>query len=78
MDYIDAILKNLIETGKGIEINTAGIRYGTKTNPEPAILKRYRQLGGELITIGSDAHKLSDIGSHMNIAKDLLNNYGFR
>ncbi len=78
MDYIDAILKNLIETGKGIEINTAGIRYGTKTNPEPAILKRYRQLGGELITIGSDAHKLSDIGSHMNIAKDLLNDCGFR
>ncbi len=78
MDYIDTILKNLIETGKGIEINTGGIRYGTNINPEPVLIKRYRQLGGELITIGSDAHKLSDIGSHMDIVRDILNNCGFR
>lgn len=77
MDYIDIILKKLIEKGKGIEINTAGIRYGANTNPEPAILKRYCQLGGEIITIGSDAHKLSDIGSYMDVAKDILSDCGF-
>lgn len=77
IDYIDTVLKSLIEKGKGIELNTAGIRYGTNINPEPAIIKRYHQLGGEIITVGSDAHKLSDIGSHMHVARDILKDCGF-
>lgn len=57
-DVIDEILKLLIEKGKGIECNTAGLKYGlANPNPEPFILKRYKELGGEILTIGSDAHK---------------------
>ena len=78
LEKYNELLGNTEVTGKGIEINTGGIRYGTNINPEPVLIKRYRQLGGELITIGSDAHKLSDIGSHMDIVRDILNNCGFR
>jgi histidinol-phosphatase (PHP family) len=42
------------------------------------ILKRYRELGGEIITVGSDAHKPEDIGSHFNDAAELLSACGFR
>lgn len=61
-DIIDEILKQIIKDGKGIEINTSGIRYGlNKTNPGIDIVKRYVELGGEIITIGSDSHQKSDL-----------------
>ena len=56
-DVIDAILKKLIEKGKGIEINTSGYRYKEERfYPCADIIKRYYELGGEILTIGSDAH----------------------
>lgn len=56
-DIIDEILKTLIEKGKGIEINTSGYKYGLgHAHPAMPMLKRYRELGGEILTIGSDAH----------------------
>lgn len=58
MDYVDAMLHFLIDNGKGLELNTAGFKAGLPfAHPHPDILKRYKELGGELITIGSDAHK---------------------
>ena len=57
-DEIDAVLKKLIEEGKGLEMNLAGIKYGLGfSNPHPDVLKRYRELGGEIITVGADAHR---------------------
>lgn len=63
-DYTDEIFKSLIYNGKALEINTSGLRqkYG-ETMPDKSLVKRYRELGGELITIGSDAHMGRDIGS---------------
>ncbi|AVQ28892.1 PHP domain-containing protein [Fusobacterium ulcerans] len=56
-DRIDAVLKKLIEKGKGIEINTSGFRYKEdRFYPCADIVKRYYELGGEILTIGSDAH----------------------
>ena len=56
-DLLDAILKMIIENGKGIEVNTAGLKYGmSDPNPHHEIIKRYMELGGEIITIGSDGH----------------------
>ena len=56
-DLIDAVLKALIERGRGIEINTSGFKYGiSNTYPSLDIVKRYKELGGEIITVGSDAH----------------------
>src|SRR5699024_10289772 len=47
-DEIDAVLKLLLEKGIALEVNTAGFRTLGRTNPEPDVLRRYRELGGEL------------------------------
>lgn len=78
-DRIDTILKTLIEAGKGIEVNTGGLRYGLKeTNPCYGILQRYHQLGGEIITIGSDAHKPEQMAFDFAKLPEILNTAGFR
>ncbi len=79
IDYIDSILSTLIQNGKGIEINTGGLRNGLKsTNPCSDIIRRYRELGGEIITVGSDAHKPEDVGYQFDIAEQILIDSGFR
>ena len=75
---IDAILKKLISMEKGIELNTCGYRNGlNEPNPCRDVIKRYRELGGEIITIGSDAHKPSDIGHRFTDAEEILRSCGF-
>ncbi len=77
-DKIDAVLKALIENGKGIEINTSGFRYGINTvYPSIDILNRYKQLGGEIVTIGSDAHFVKDVADHIGCAYDMLFEAGY-
>lgn len=57
-DLLDAILKQIISDGKGIEINTGGWKYGMDDpNPHHEILQRYLELGGEILTLGSDGHR---------------------
>ena len=78
-DYIDPILEHLIENGKCLEINTGGLKYGLgETNPATDVLKRYRELGGELITIGSDAHVPEYLCFKFDYVKDLMLSLGFR
>ena len=77
-DLFDEILKTIIEKGRGIECNTAGYRKGiNQPNPGPEIIKRDRELGGEIITIGSDAHIPEDLGADFHRAKELLRSAGF-
>ena len=78
-DVIDEILKALISRGKGIELNTAGFRYGLdEPNPCRDVLKRYRELGGEIITIGSDAHDPENVGYEFSRAVQILKDTGFK
>lgn len=78
-DYIDPILRLLIEKGKCLEINTGGYKYGLgETNPATSVLKRYRELGGELITIGSDAHVPGYLCYEFDRAREMLLSLGFR
>lgn len=78
-DILDPILKLLIEKGKGIELNTGGLHNDLKDfNPNRAILKRYKELGGEIITIGSDAHTPGDIAGDFQKADDVLRECGFQ
>lgn len=64
-DIIDTILKTLIRKDKGLEVNTSGIRYGLKDpHPNIDIVKRYKEFGGKIITIGSDAHQAKDLASN--------------
>lgn len=79
-DIIDSILRRLIETGKGIEINTSSFRYsmGKVRTPSNEILKRYKQLGGEILTLGSDAHFPEHIAYKFKESLDYLANYNFK
>lgn len=78
-DLLDEVLKTIISYGKGIEINTAGLKYGLGyPHPKAEVLTRYRELGGELITIGSDAHKPEHLCYDFHLVPDLLKNLGFR
>lgn len=78
-DVLDPILETLITNGKGLEINTGGIKKGMRDlHPCKDILKRYRELGGEIITIGSDAHKPENMGEYFNRAAEILTDCGFR
>ena len=77
-DIIDEVLKKIIYNGKGIEINTAGLRYGLNaTNPSAEIVLRYRELGGEIITIGSDAHDPAYLAYEFSRLRELLISCGF-
>lgn len=77
-DMIDAILKKLMENGIALEFNTAGLKYGMKqANPHIDILKRYRQMGGELLTIGSDGHKPEHIAWDFKRGEEILKEAGF-
>lgn len=78
-DLIDRILKYLIENGKGIELNTAGLKYGLPfAHPIPDVLKRYRELGGEILTVGADGHKPEHIAYDFWKVDDLLRSCGFK
>lgn len=78
-DLIDEILRWLIEHGKGIEMNMAGFKYGLGfCHPYPEIIRRYRELGGEIITVGSDAHKPEHIAYQYEDAGNLLEMCGFQ
>lgn len=77
-DEIDEILCFLIEHGKGLEMNTAGFKYGLPfAHPCPQVLKRYRELGGEIITVGADGHKPEHIAYDFRKVKDILRACGF-
>ncbi len=76
--YIEEILKRVIKEGKGIEVNTSSHRYGlADSTPSKEILRLYRELGGEVITIGSDSPKPEHLGTYLEEAKGLLKSLGF-
>jgi len=83
MDYEEK-LRHLFEilarNGKGIEINTSGLRRNPGPNraiPELPVLKLFRECGGEVVTTGSDAHTAKHVGSHLGEAQELLRAAGF-
>ncbi len=77
-EIIDAILKTLIKKGKGIEMNTSGLREELKTAfPKERVLKRYKELGGNIITVGSDAHFNKDYYAGIVEGIGILKSLGF-
>lgn len=78
-DLLDELLKTIISYDIGIEINTAGLKYGLGfAHPKYEVIKRYKELGGELITIGSDAHKPEHLCYDFHVVPELLKNLGFQ
>ncbi len=78
-DIFDSILETILEKEKGIEINTGGLRRQLKdVHPCTDVIRRYKELGGEIITIGSDAHTPGDIASGFDRAREILLSCGFK
>lgn len=68
----------LISRGKGIEINTSGLRTGlASTMPDEQIVSWYRQQGGQILTIGSDGHSAKSAGSGIVDGYKVAENAGF-
>lgn len=77
-DLIRTALQNLIERGKGIEINCSGLRYPMREPlPGPTVVRWYRELGGEILTVGTDAHATSHLGQGIGYALDIAWEAGF-
>ena len=77
-EILDEILKTLISKNIGLELNTAGFKYELGfPNPHTDILKRYRELGGEILTIGSDGHRPEHLAYDFGKVPKLLNECGF-
>ncbi len=78
-DIVDEILTQLISKGKGIEVNTGGFKYGLgHPNPTEDIIKRYRELGGEIITMGADAHVPEYVAYEFDKTAQIIKKCGFK
>lgn len=78
-EVIDAILQTLIRHSIGLEINTGSLRRNyPETNPSAAIAARYYELGGRLITVGSDAHYPEHVAADFDRAEEMLTSIGFK
>lgn len=75
---VDDILKEIISTGRGIEVNASGWNYGLPSaHPEVQTLRRYKELGGHIITTGSDSHRFDSVNRDIDRATALLKELGF-
>lgn len=77
-ERLEEILKIIIPNGKGIEVNTSGLRQSAgECLPGLELISLYRQLGGEIITVGSDAHNAEDVGKGIKEAIEIIQLAGF-
>lgn len=77
-DHLDEILRILIDKGKILEINTNTYRErnGRTTKLDLNILKRYKELGGEALSLGSDAHEKERIGDNFRQTTEIIQSIG--
>lgn len=79
MDYVDAVLREIRDRGIALESNTKGILgWQQQPGPEDFILQRYHELGGELITVGSDSHVPETIACGIPETVKRIQQAGFR
>lgn len=77
-EQIDAILEVLVRNNKALEVNTSGLRQVIgKTLPDEAVVRRFRELGGKFVTLGSDAHRWGDIGAGIEEGLEMLLRCGY-
>lgn len=74
-DRVQEIFSTIIPKGVGIECNT---NRGNRPLPDADLLRLYREMGGEIITLGSDAHETKDVGCVIRERQQLLRDCGFR
>lgn len=71
-EIMDEILKELVKKGKGLEINSSGVDRCGAFLPDEAYFRRFRELGGEIVTFGSDAHSPERVGQYAGRAMEIL------
>ena len=71
-EIIDEILRVLAEKGKGLEMNTSGVDRCGDFLPSADIFRRFRELGGEIVTVGSDAHRCDRVGQYADRACEIF------
>ena len=77
-DLVAATLEHTIAQGKGIELNTSSVRYGLEdSQPAQQILELYRDLGGTILTLGSDSHAPEHLGAYLRHFQHYLASLGF-
>lgn len=78
-EVVDAILDEIIRKDKALEINSAAFRKGfSQPNPCDKIIKRYREKGGSLITLGADAHFPEHVACDFDRMTALISDCGFK
>lgn len=78
-DIVAAILQQVIRDGKGIEVNTSSHRYGlSDLTPSRKILELYRDLGGTILTVGSDTHAAGHLAAYIRETMAVLREIGFQ
>ncbi|MEP0764639.1 MAG: histidinol-phosphatase HisJ family protein [Chloroflexota bacterium] len=77
-DLVRPVWRACIENGIGIEINTSSLRSGVgEVHPGPESLRWYREMGGEILTTGSDSHRPGHVGAGLEVALDVARAAGF-
>ena len=71
-DLIDEILRTLVKKGKGLEVNTSGMDSCGAYLPTADYLRRFKELGGEIVTVGSDAHNTHRVGQYCREACNMV------
>ena len=71
-ELIDEILKTLARKGKGLELNTSGVDRCGDFLPPAAMVRRFKELGGEIVTLGSDAHRTNRVGQYAHRGCEIL------
>ena len=77
-ELTDEILKLLINMGKGLELNTRNVKTYGMGSPCGEVLQRYRELGGDIITLGSDTHTYQKLGNNIEWGMEHFRECGYR
>ena len=71
-EIVDEILRELVRKGKGMEMNTSGVDRCGGFLPTADFFCRFKELGGEIVTVGSDAHDAGRVGQYAREACEIL------
>ena len=74
---VDEVLREIARRDKALEANTSGFRSLGEPVPSLPLLRRFRELGGQLVTIGSDGHNEQNVGSFLLETQQVLKEAGF-
>ena len=77
-DAIDEVLRAVVETETALEINTRRFDDRLAMKELTPIYRRFAELGGQCVTIGSDAHRKEVVGAHLSLAAQMAEAYGLK